>query len=70
MGIIDFGIGYGLSRALNSALAKIIIVPLAITVASLFLYRYLRLFSKEDILKYAGNNKLLGTLGLKVLCRG
>lgn len=70
LAVVNFFLGYLLSIVLLSSWAKIILIPVTLAVTTLFMFRYLKLFSKEDILRYAGNNQLIKSIGIKILVWG
>jgi len=61
-------LGYLLSLMITSDWVKVVSIPLVLTICSLYLFKYLNFFSEEDILRYAGSNKRVSELGIKLFC--
>lgn len=64
---VNITLGYLINLILISDWSKIIIIPVTLSLSSLLLFRYLRLFTEDDILRYAGNNRRIKVIGAKVL---
>jgi len=61
--------GYILSSTLYSEWIKLIFIPIAISIVSIFSYRLLRVFSLEDIHRYFSFNRVFTKIGEHVLIR-
>lgn len=68
LAIANIGLGYLLNLFITLDWAKVVFIPLALAICSLFLFRSLNFFSEEDILRYAGSNKRASKLGIKLFC--
>lgn len=65
----SLGTGYLATFELPSDLAKVLVSVVVVTIVSLALYRLLRVIEPEDVLRYAGQNSRLASVGVKILCR-
>jgi O-antigen/teichoic acid export membrane protein len=62
-------VGFIGNALIDSAWLKLGIIPILIGSVALVLFRALRLFSPEDVSRYAGKKRWLVQVGTKVLCR-
>lgn len=65
--LINIFFGYSINRIFTSDWVKIISIPIILGIVSLAAFRFLKIFNKEDILRYSGSNLFLYNLGVKIL---
>jgi hypothetical protein len=66
---IDLLVAYATSSLLDSNMATLLSVPVAVIVSTVLMYRYFGLITATDIQRYSGSNDTLNHWGLKILCR-
>lgn len=66
---VNISLGYLLNAFLIYDWAKVTIIPIILSISSLLLFRYLKLFTKEDVLRYVGKNHFIKFIGEKILLR-
>jgi len=63
LAVVNLGLAYLLNLILISNWAKLIIIPIILSLSNLLLFRHLKLFTKEDIFRYLSKNiKIKSTL--------
>lgn len=69
LGCLLFGIGFTTNIFITSNLLQIVIDPIIVSIATIFLYRSFKMITLEDIKRYTGNNIKLSRLGIKVFVK-
>ncbi|MHA1395985.1 MAG: hypothetical protein ACTSRZ_20980, partial [Promethearchaeota archaeon] len=67
--VVNVIIGYLFSLILNSYWIKIILIPVIILISNLFVFKYLKFYKEEDILRYIGRNSRIKMIVFKLLFR-
>lgn len=65
---IDIIFGVLLYILIEKYIIKIFVITISLMLISLLLYKFLKVFNKEDIYRYVGNNELFKKWGITIFC--
>ncbi len=66
VGCILFGIGFMANVFITSNLLRMVLDPIIVSIAAIFLYRNFKMITIEDIKRYTGNNIKLARFGIRL----
>jgi len=69
VGCIMFGIGFMTNTFITSNLLRMVLDPMIVIIAAIFLYRSFNMISLEDIKRYSGDSLNLSRLGIKLFVK-